>query len=388
MLTASDRKKIEDTIGYYDTIGVIGRAKARKYLDGLSSEAKQKEILDLISRAEYPGYLWQGGWKLAARAWMLAKLMEGDRYLSYGNWDAPPAMVVDGWVKKLETTYEDQIKREITAIFAFAGDLSGLAALLNSPARNHWDVGAFTNPLHHRADRFRYIIYALTPSTGMPSVTAGSNPRSDYLKSKLEGYLDRVGMGWDFRCAQYYMENPTVLHAELLSCSLISNEFVKTYRNSPFGFVLNVPKQCLCYAESKDMALSNADSRSDALAPLSPIERIATVSRAIEPLLGMYAYPLRTPDEIIEASKGGGHNELAVVGSISGLQVKPSAIFVKVASNGMLWQSLADLEASHNILRLIDDCSKRFRIPVVAIPDDSEIGSGLELGDWFPDGKF
>lgn len=24
--------------------------------------------------------MWQGGWRLAARAWMLAKLMEGDRY--------------------------------------------------------------------------------------------------------------------------------------------------------------------------------------------------------------------------------------------------------------------------------------------------------------------
>lgn len=80
LLTPADRQKIEATLADDDTIGVVGRTKARKYLDGFSSDAKQNEILDLVSRAESPGYMWQGGWRLAARAWMLAKLMEGDRY--------------------------------------------------------------------------------------------------------------------------------------------------------------------------------------------------------------------------------------------------------------------------------------------------------------------
>ena len=387
-MTPEELRKLNETLAYFDQIGSLGRAKIERFLNSLVDQRWKKAIFDIIVRGEEPGYAWQWSWKIAARAWILAHLV-ADEYLINGDWQAPPKHVVDAWVLKLNTTYEDQLRQEINACFSFKRDMKGLLARMNSPARGLWDVGQFTNPAHHNPLKFRYIVYALTPSINMPFVQAGSDPRSDYLKNKLNGYLNQVGVGYELNCAHYYMMNPTALHTELLSCSLIANNHVKTYRDSPFGFVLIVPKQNLCFAKASDAALSNAEGRADALVGKSTSERLTTISGAMESLVGMYESDLDPPDKILEESRSkGAHNELGVVGSISGLMVNPGAIFVKVTPDGQLWDSFVQMAGVHNLQALILQCSLTLGIPIVAIPDHRGTSSAVAFSAWFLNGKI
>ncbi|MBI1356735.1 MAG: hypothetical protein GC160_20535 [Acidobacteria bacterium] len=390
-MTPQDLLKLNETLAYYDQIGSLGRAKIQRFLDSLLDQRWRKDILDIVVRAEEPGYFWQSGWKIAARAWLLAKLIEDKApgpYLINGDWQPPAKPVVDAWVLKLQTTYEDQLRREITECFSFARDLKGLAALMNSPSRGLWDVGKFSDPVHHNPLHFRYIVYSMVASVNMPFVVPGPDPRSDYLKNSLNGYLNQVGLGYQLNCAQYYLEHPTVLHAELLSCSLISNEFPRTYRDSPFGFILRAPKQNICFAKASDAALSNAEGRADALVGKSHSERLTVVSSAMETLVGMYEANLDSPDKILLDSRGGNHNELGIVGSISGLKVQPSAIFVKVTPDAYLWQSFVQTATANNLLPVLTQCATTLGIPIVAIPDRRGAASAVDFTAWFPNGKI
>jgi hypothetical protein len=379
---------LDDSLDYLDEMGVVGGAKIKKFIDSLSSKKKEQEILTVIVRAEHPGYFWQSGWKRAARTWMLCKLVSGD-HLGNGFWDQPNGGVINGWVMSLNNKYEPQLQSEIRTMLAFGGPFNQLETFQKDPSRTRWDKGSFTDPKNHKSTKFCYIVYALTGSVGMKNITAESNPRSDYLKKTLTGYLDEASSSWNFRCAEYYLKNPSVMHSELLSCSIVSDEHPKTYRDSPFGFVLSVPKENLCFASPSDMALSNADGRTDSLQGMSQLAKLATVSRSLEPIVGMYQQKLDSPSEILTKAKSkGGHTELAVVGSISGLLVVPVAIFIKVTSGGALWPTFVTEAVQFGLKTHILNCAATHSIPIVALVDDSKGGSDESFSTWFPNGKI
>ena len=235
---------MEDALSYLDEIGTVGRAKVTRFLNSLADSRKATEVVAVIVRAEEPGYRWQSGWKRAARAWMLCKLVSDD-YLIYGYWGAPAEHVIAGWVVSLQTMYEPDLQSEIASMLMFTG-AKHLSACQGDPSRARWDKGFFTDPQQHKCSNFCYIVYAMTGSVSMPTIVEGSTPRSDYLKDSLSKYLDQSASAYNFRCAEYYLKKPSVLYTELLSCSIIRHDHTKTYRNSPFGFVLGVPKDLLC----------------------------------------------------------------------------------------------------------------------------------------------
>jgi hypothetical protein len=76
------------------------------------------------------------------------------------------------------------------------------------------------------------------------------------------------------------------------------------------------------------------------------------------------------------------HNEVLVIGSISGSAVKPTAIFVKVTRAGKLWKTFFDDDTQYGLAAMMTQCSRKLNIPIVDIPDDRGVPSKMDFATW------
>ena len=212
--------------------------------------------------------------------------------------------------------------------------------------------------------------------------------RADYLKQALKGHIgikDALGKKWQLLSAQLFLSNPEAMHSEVLSCSVITNAHVKTYGDCSFGFVLSAPAINICAASARDLAASGIQhkSRADKLAEEATVCQMLQVDDFICNLVDAYYHQqVPSPQTLISDTPHESHNEVLVLGSISGFAVKPMAIFVKVTSTGMLWRSFLEDDKNYGLGALMVSCSRRMNIPIIEIPDNRGEASTMDFTTW------
>ena len=125
-------------------------------------------------------------------------------------------------------------------------------------------------------------------------------------------------------------------------------------------------------------------SRADKLAEETTVlGRMLQVDDFICHLVDAYYVPkLPSPQELLNSTPQEGHNEVLVLGSISGQTVKPNAIFVKVTNTGMLWESFLQEDTQYGLGALMIKCSRKHNIPIVDIPDNRGRPSRMDFTTW------
>src|SRR5262249_13754340 len=86
-----------------------------------------------------------------------------------------------------------------------------------------------------------------------------------------------------------------------------------------------------------------------------------------------------SPAEVLGGTPQESHNEVLVLGSISGQAVKPSAIFVKVTPTEMLWRTFLEDDKQYGLGALMVQCSRRLGIPIIEIPDNRGQASTMDF---------
>lgn len=278
--------------------------------------------------------------------------------------------VTPSFRQELLGTPMEEIVRRMKRAFpfrAFSGRYSNLDA---------WDPSNFTTPVDGLMGSYRFIVHGIMAA---PSKVAN---RDDYAtKAEWDAALDR----WDsairevktvgrreqlyVHFARQYLADPSVLRGTIISTSVITQLKHATYY--PFGFILNVPKENVYSASSKDQAVANRTA-----------DTVAELARVYTQKAGG---TLRSPDDVLGDTTGAhgntGYNEVVVVGrSPEGQEVSVAGIFVKVASNGNLYVPPGQTKpfVTDELLALVKAQHTR-GTPVVRIVDTSSAAASTAL---------
>lgn len=381
---------LEEALAIIRAITVAGELKIRQKLLSLSLQERQ-EVIRYMQRAERLGWFWQSSWKEAARAYMLVHVATWISPMGY----APPRDLDQQlalWLRDLRTLQESVVRRTLTDMVSSRGVLQRIARAQVDGNRAPWGPGHFSNPLHHNPKQFCYFVHAMRPTTGLPPPSLDTVKMMAHIEAHLGNFITKdKDKGWLLRSAELYLSNPSLIHAEMLSCSIINESSTKLYGDFCFGFILKVPSANVCIAAPRDLAISNAQARACVLAMQpSPLHRILQIDDFLENLLGLYSQDLPTPATILSESCGKGHNEVVILGSTGTSFVQVAAIFVKVTSGNKLWKSFAAQDAAYGLRSLMLDCSRRLSVPIIAIHDDNDKqpGCDIDFDDWLNDRAF
>jgi hypothetical protein len=365
------------------SINAIGRVKLQAKLSGADPGA-MAQLAEWMREADL---VVPGPAKETARAWILLK------YLAL-FWAGPQQLVAPSDRERNEKLTEvsrrsqASLREDIIDMVTGRGAMKIFASRQNNPSRKVWDT-AFTDPGKHNPLSFQYLIHGMRPTTSLPLDIQKSPLRAAYLKRSLAGNLgviDLVNHTWQLFSAQLYLTNPAVIRSEVLSCSVISNSHVKTYNDCSFGLVLSVPAMNICCASTTDLAISSLQNkaRADQLAEeTTTIGRLLQVDDFISNLVDCYYYSdVIDPGALVNQTKLEAHNEVLVLGSISGSLASACAIFVKVTSTNMMWKSFMDEDMQYGLGALMVKCSRNLGIPIIEIPDNRGEASKMDFKTW------
>jgi hypothetical protein len=380
-MNPADKKILQDALALLRSLDAVAAGKIDKKLeDCVQDDRDRQDIVDRMKKADPLAYFWQGGWKELARAWVLAKLAA--QHIAGIAYDPPGDGIFNGYLDEIKTLSYDALKQNLTSLTSGKAILDKIMTAKDHSSRDLWDVGAFTNPARHDPKKFRYIIHAMTPAVGF-----GSKKKRDYMKEKgREQFLTEN----ELKVAEYYLTQTNIIKSEVLCCSIIDQDKTTTFRGSTFGFVLKVPKQNLVAAFDSDAASASkiARARADALIEIpKPVNQLVEIDKFLEDLGGLYDGKLKSPDEVLAASKHTqGHNELVVLGSLLKSSVEVWAIFVKVSESNKLLKGFITIDEKWEISKSIHDCAGRLKVPIVNIPEKSGEASEVDFSDWLAGG--
>ena len=330
-----------------------------------------------------------------SRAWLLIKLCT-DFWAGEGVGPAPNRNEMTRASQILHANSEAYLRNEIRTKFDPDATLRLIEARSLDRSRTVWD-NAFSDPERHDENNFIYLIHAMRATTGIGVDTATHPKRAAYLRRRLEGFLDRKSVQTEtleLHSASLYLSRPEILTTEVLSCSVIRNNHVKTYGSFVFGYILSVPGINIIAASPRDISASAVQNmaRGDQLANLSCEDeskvgylKMGLLNDFYRKLGERFEDHLQTPNQIVNAS--GGHNEILVLGrSLSPRSatsvVRPAAIFVKTNRHGKICKSFFRMEIEWGLGRLMAQCSRSLNIPIVPIPDDAEPPSHIDFALW------
>ena len=377
---------IESALKLIQAISPVGREKLNNLLSRAGANNRQ-QLIGWMHEADNLAYFFQGTWKEAARAWILIK------YLSlYWAGDEQGALPTpqerSEKLNELRHRSEQSLRSEITDLVTGRGVLRIFSDRQRHPSRQAWTQG-FTDPDKHNRNAYRYLIHGMRPTTSIEVDKAKSPLRAAYLKKALKGNIGKIDLmnnALQLLSAQLFLTNPEALCSEVLSCSVISNAKNKTYGDCSFGFVLSAPAANICNASSSDMAASTIQhkSRADKL-----VEETTTLGRMLKVddficnlVDGYYVPDVQSPQALLNSTQPDSHNEVLILGSISGLRVKPIAIFVKVTTTGMLWKSFLEDDTQYGLGALMIKCSRQHKIDIIDIPDNRGQPSKMDFHTW------
>ena len=335
-----------------------------------------------------------GNWQSTARAWLLMKLCT-EFWAGEGVGPAPNPSEMTRISQILHANSEAYFRNEIRTKFDPAATLRSIEAKSLDRSRTVWDT-AFSDPERHDENNFIYLIHAMRPTTAIGVDRATHAKRAAYLQRRWEGFLEpksvRTTM-WTLHSASLYLSRPEILTTEVLSCSVIRNNHVRTYGSFEFGYILSVPGINIIAASPRDISASAVQNmaRGDQLANLSCEDeskvgylKMGLLNDFYRKLGERFEDHLQTPNQIVDASRG--HNEILVLGrSLSPRSaksvVRPKAIFVKTR-DGKICKSFFRMEIEWGLGRLMAQCSRSLDIPIVPIPDDTETPSRIDFELW------
>lgn len=246
--------------------------------------------------------------------------------------------------------------------------------------RSEWEPRHFTNPWNHNDASYMYIVHSIMRDASQVSAITTQGPaQSDLesfneLRAKYIGYArvatehQRQILRVDF-CRQY-LDNPSILRQNIISCSVINENKHSTYY--PFGFILRVPPECVYVTSSTDVAVAN---RTDDI--LAELQRVHVRQQS----------KIRSPRKIIDNTRrlngDTGYNEIVIVGtSPEGKQIDAIGLFVKTDGQDHLFirnrGGRADATGAYvnaQLQPLISKCARDFRLPIVPISDTSSAQS-------------
>lgn len=387
-LSAADQVVWDAGIGFLKTVDPIATSNLKAKFDSLANDTDKASIVAYMKAmdSKWATHVYVTEWSTAARGWLMYKLATD--HVGPGYFDAPTQQQLDAMALPLQGATTESIKTMLLNAMNGKDVLNAIMTGMNSNSRNQWDLGAFTNPKAHSATRFRYLIHAMIVDFGFAPTSVGDKEKIGekiaYQQQKGRGAYVTDGR---FKVAELYFQKPDFLRSEVLCCSIIEPGKTSTYRNSPFGYVMSVPKQNIVAAWPRDA--SSAPNTSIARGvDLSVIkdsgDRGAKIADFLEGIAAYYSRPLDTPDQILGATTHG-HNEIAVLGSTPGAvrasYIAPSGIFLKTAG-GFLAQEFLTLDANGALGRIMKDAALAQGIPIVNIPDASATASNTDFTTW------
>ncbi len=264
-----------------------------------------------------------------------------------------------------------ELQRELKNLLPIALDLT---------KRDTWAPRHFTNPKHHDPDNYRYIIHGLQGNSVKVYNDANTlDSVFDRLQRDYTGVqvpfggrmVNAIGGDGSIRFLPYreYLRRPQLLHTDVISCSVISDQVPDTYTD--FGLILKVPRDCVMLTGNRDLNIKNRASDM-----LAEFETYGVDDRSRD---------MMTPNEILQLCinrKAGVtdrselnriYNEIVCVGtSTTGKQVTVTGIFVKVNEDGDYYSHFAtggtyNPVITDDIEREITRSSLMNNIPIIRI---------------------
>ena len=264
------------------------------------------------------------------------------------------------------------LERELVSLFpykAFRG---------NFEKRRDWAPTHFTTPSRHSDTKYMYMVHTLMASPSKVSeYNMGNTAELENFEKLRLKYLPfakvdkknkyKPNLFVDF-FAQY-LADPNIIRANIISSSVISEAKHATYY--PVGFIMEVPPECIYITSPTDVAVAN---------------RTTDILHELKTKSDGKGGAILTPLEVLNQTNGLSgdlsYNEVVVVGTApEGKQVKVTGIFVKTDGRGHLYvytgTGVAQTEPYVNAKaqKLIMECSKKFNLPIVPIPDTSSQAS-------------
>jgi len=370
-------KDLQDALDLIGRESVPGKLKIEKKLKDLPIQ-DQERVAAMIRAADSLAKFWQGSRLQAVRAWLLLRVSDWLPFRTI-SFDPPinAKMILEGWVNELGNMPEATVRQQLRDKVTGRSTLLALAVAQNNSERQAWRPSAFTDPNDHAKNqdqpKFRYLVHAMRPTTWLGNTAAKDTAAAvAYNKKHLDAYISiDSGNNMDLNSAALYLQNPQVIEAELLSCSVIDENHRKLYENFSFGLILGCPSENICSAGTTDNATNNSQARGSRLAlEPTPLHRLMEVDDFLNILLGSYQTPLPSPEKLLEQTSPTMHNEVLVLGSSGSNRVSVKGILIKVTSKGLLWQSFMDIDARYGLRSLMRSCAAELNVPIVPVHDD------------------
>ncbi len=264
-----------------------------------------------------------------------------------------------------------ELQRELKGLLPLAIDLS---------KRDSWAPRNFTNPKRHDPANYKYIIHGLQGNSVKVYNDASTldsvfqRLQADYAGVQVPfggGMVNAIGADGSIRFLPYreYLRRPRLLHTDVISASVISNQVPDTYTD--FGLILKVPKDCIMLTGNRDLNIKNR-----ATDMLEEFENYGVDARSQD---------MMTPNEILQlcinriaavdsrTELNRQYNEIVLIGtSPTGKQVEVTGIFVKVNEDGDYYSHYHDGGAYSTVItddidREITRSSLTHNIPVIRI---------------------
>ena len=276
----------------------------------------------------------------------------------------------------LMTRTTAQLQHELLSLFPYKPYRG------NFEKRRDWAPAHFTKPSEHAMTKYMYLTHTLQRDPSKVAEYSMGNAAElenfNKLQAKYAGFAQvkanpvKTNLLVDF-LAQY-LADPDIIRGNIISSSLISETKHATYY--PIGYIMEVPPECIYITSPSDVGVNN---------------RTTDVMAALMTAGGRTQHSILTPQEVLTKTNGVGgdlgYNEIVVVGTApEGKQVKVTGIFVKTDMRNNLYvysgtatnkQTAPYVDARTQ--QLISDCAKKFKLPIVAIPDAT---SGLSNTPW------
>lgn len=381
---------VKSAIDLLQSINAIGSSRLASVVERLSP-AEQAKLATAISSvdAQSGGYSVFGTslsyWAEPARAWMLHRLQQENVLTSNPPSFDPRPDLMPGLIGEVAAMSAQDVLDNLATALSGKRYIAALVGAQNDPTRKAametWNPGLFTAPASHNPDNFVHLIVGLRRQTDIGLATA-PKARQDYVALHLSDFIDNTGK---YRSAEHYLSNPDILTKSLISASVITESKTKTYANMHFGFVLRAPKELIGAASPSDMDMGfDKTTRPDMLAVESDrnVKMALITDSFVQGVASLYIRPLPTLANLIIQTPETGHNEVAVIGSIGGLSVRVSGLFVKTTPDKAMLAEEHDVDdAEWEISRHIAACCDRLGVPLLRIPDKN-IKPG---GTWFHD---
>ena len=271
-----------------------------------------------------------------------------------------------------------EVERRLQRAFPFKA-LSGQFA-----ERAAWDPSNFTTPVSGLASSYQFVVHSIMAD---PSKVASFGMGSTTTKAEWDAQVQQWRSGISkvvvqnagspmqkqslfVNFAKQYLQDPTIITKNIISASVIDDAHHASYY--PFGFILQVPPECIYSTSSSDQSVTNRAANA-----VQELQRVHDQKGGSK---------IESPATILGNTNGKsgetGYNEIVLVGrSPEGRKVEVIGLFVKCHPNGNHYVRSGQTTPylTDELVKLIKGCVATRGWPVVKIADSSSAPSTFSM---------